>query len=153
MLLLVFTLGVGGKALIYRALVITMVAVLGGCILQPGGTVVDSALVVHTAGSSQSTISARVPVEAPRVYAAFARVLDDLNDAEVISRKDSAMMIEVAGDFGEITAQVTSLGSSESLLYIWADTEGSGRSGSEVAGSAVEAICEELGVTYERVQY
>ena len=146
--------GDGGNELIYRLLVLLIAVSLGGCSLLPGGTVVDSALVVHTAGSARSTVSARVPVPAAQVYAAFADILDDNPEIEVVSRKDSAMLIEVVGeDFGEITAQVTSLGSQESLLYVWADTTGTNRTGAEVAGLAVEAVCDELGVDFERVDY
>ena len=126
---------------------------LGGCSWLAGGSVVDAASVVYTKGSSQSTTSARIPVEAARVYSAFAEVLDDEPQIEVVSRKDNAMMIEVEGDFGEITAQVTPLGTRESLLYIWADATGTGRTGGEVANTAVQRICEKLGVSYELIEY
>ena len=137
---------------IYRLVIIVLVFGVSGCIFLPGGRVVDSAMVVHTAGSSQSTTSARLPVEATKVYSAFARVIDGREDIEIVSRNDNAYMIEVVGDFGGITAQVTSLGPREALLYIWADTKGTGRLGSEVASSAVEAVCDELGVSYETVR-
>jgi hypothetical protein len=120
---------------------------------MPGGTVVDSAMVVHTAGSSKSTISARVPADAAAVYSAFADVLEEEPDVEVLSRKDGAMLMEVRGEFGEITAQVTRLGPTESLLYIWADADGTGRTGAEVANAAVRRICDELDVGYEIVEY
>jgi hypothetical protein len=146
-------LGFGDNNLIFRLVLVLCVMPMSGCIFMPGGSVVDSALVVHTAGSSQSTIAARIPVEAPRVYAAFTRILDERPDIETVSRKDSAHMIEVKGDFGKITAQVTILGARESLLYVWADTKGSGRTGSDVAGNVIEIVCGELGVEYERVEY
>ena len=132
---------------------IVIAGLLGGCIMMPGGTVVDSAMVVHTAGSTKSTISARVPAEASAVYSAFADVLEAEPDVEVLSRKDGAMLMEVRGEFGEITAQVTRLGPTESLLYVWADADGTGRTGSDVANGAVRRICEELDVGYEIVEY
>ena len=136
-----------------RLLALAAIGLLGGCSWMTGGSVVDSATVVYTKGASQDTMSARVPVDATRVYSAFAAVLDDMSDVEVVSRNESAKMIEVTADFGEIAAQVTPLGARESLLYIWADASGTGRTGGEVATRAVEAICEELGVRYERIDY
>jgi hypothetical protein len=132
--------------------IIVLLAGLGGCSLLAGGSVVDSALVVHTAGSSQSTIAARLPIEASKVYAAFAAVVEEHPEIKIDSKKDSAMMIEVTGGFGKIVAQVTTLGARESLLYVWADASGTGRLGSEVATNAVEAVCEKLGVAYDRVE-
>jgi hypothetical protein len=131
----------------YRLFMMTLLAGLGGCSFLAGGSVVDSALVVHTAGSSQSTIAARLPVEASKVFAAFAEVVEEHPDIAINSSKDSAMMVEVTGDL-----QVTTLGARESLLYVWADASGTGRLGSEVATNAVETVCEKLGVAYERVE-
>lgn len=136
----------------YRLFIIAVLTGLGGCSLMAGGSVVDSALVVHTAGSSQSTIAARLPIEASKVYAVFAEVVEEHPEIRINSQKDSAMMVEVTGDFGEIVAQVTTLGARESLLYVWADASGTNRVGSEVATNAVEAVCEKLGVAYERVE-
>ena len=136
----------------YRLFMMALLAGLGGCSFLAGGSVVDSALVVHTAGSSQSTIAARLPVEASKVFAAFAEVVEEHPDIAINSSKDSAMMVEVTGDFGKIVAQVTTLGARESLLYVWADASGTGRLGSEVATNAVETVCEKLGVAYERVE-
>jgi hypothetical protein len=132
---------------------LVIASLLGGCIMTPGGTVVDSAMVVHTAGSSKSTISARVPVEAGAVYSAFAEVIDEEPGIELLSRNDAAMLMEGYGDFGEIAAQVTQLGSTESLLYVWVDTKETRQAGSELANRAVQRICEELGVGYEIVRY
>ena len=136
-----------------RLLALAAIGFLGGCSWMTGGSAVDAATVVYTRGASQDTMSARVPVDATRVYSAFAAVLDDMPDVEVVSRNESARMIEVTADFGEIAAQVTPLGARESLLYIWADASGTGRTGGEVATRAVEAICDELGVRYERIDY
>ena len=136
----------------YRLFLIAVLTALGGCSLMAGGSVVDSALVVHTAGSSQSTIAARLPIEASKVYESFAAVIEERPDVEITSKNNSAMMVEVTGDFGEIVAQVTTLGTRESLLYVWADASGTGRLGSEVATGAVEEVCEKLGVAYERVE-
>jgi hypothetical protein len=142
-----------GDDIVRRLSLLLGTTLIGGCILMPGGTVVDSAMVVHTTGAAKSTISARVPADAGQVYDAFVRVLEEEEDIEVVSRKDDAMLMEVRGDFGDITAQATPLGPAQSLLYVWADAEGSGRSGGEVATRAIERICDELGVGYEVVQY
>jgi hypothetical protein len=84
----------------------------------------------------------------------MVRVIKEHPDIEVVERKDKAYLIEVAQEKERrITGQVTSLGSGSSLLYIWADSGSSGRSGREMAISAVEFICDDLGVDYELVQY
>ena len=137
----------------YRLPAIILLVMVSGCSWLAGGSAVDAATVVYTRGSSQSTTSARIPVDAESLYSGFSRILDEETDIEIVSRKDSAMMIEVTGDFGEITAQVTPLGSRESLLYIWADATGTGRLGGEVANAAVQRICDELGVSYELIEY
>lgn len=126
---------------------------LSGCIFLPGGRVVESATVVYTAGASQHTAAVEVPVEAAEVYEALVRIIKDNPDVEVINRNDNGMLVEVAQTGKRITGQVTRLGSGRSLLYIWADSGSSGRSGRELAISAVETICDELGVAYELVNY
>lgn len=139
--------------MIYKLLAVVILGALGGCIAMPGGTVVDPALVVHTAGSSRSTVSVRVPRPAEDVWSVFDDVVASRADVTSVERNERARMLEVTGEFGEITAQVTPLGSSESLLYVWVDAAGTGRPGEEVAIRSVEAICDRLGVPYERVQY
>jgi hypothetical protein len=126
---------------------------LAGCTALPARQAIDAALVVHTEGSSQHMIAARVPADASRVFDSFVRIIEDKPDVEVVNRKDKAMLLEIAQDGFKITAQATQLGAGESLLYIWAEAGDSGRSGRELATAAIETICEELGVKYERVDY
>jgi hypothetical protein len=127
---------------------------ISGCVALPGGTVTNAATVVYTSGASQHTAAVQLQVPAAEVFEAMVRVIKEHPDIEVIERKDKAFLIEVAqAKERRITGQVTSLGSGSSLLYIWADAGSSGRSGREIAISAVEFICNELGVDYELVQY
>ena len=127
--------------------------ILAGCVALPARQAVDAALVVHTEGSSQHMIAARVPADASRVFNSFVRIIEEKPDVEVVNRKDNAMLLEITQDGIEITAQATQLGAGESLLYIWAEAGDSGLSGRELATVVVEAICEELGVEFERVDY
>lgn len=126
---------------------------VSGCFLLPGGETVDAAMVVHTAGSAQHTAAVRVPVESAQVYAALVKIVEQDAQVEVISRNDRGMLLEVAEAGESMTGQVTALGPHESLLYLWADTGKSGRTGRELTASVVEAVCNHLGVVFERVDY
>ena len=129
-------------------------ALLSGCIFLPGGTVTNSATVVYTAGASQHTAAVELQVAADVVFEALVRIIKESPDIEVVNRNDQAFLIEVAQQKERrITGQVTKLGSGSSLLYIWADAGSSGESGRGMAISAVEVICDELGVSYELVKY
>ena len=127
--------------------------ILAGCTALPARQAVDAALVVHTEGSSQHMIAARVPADASRVFNSFVHIVEEKPDVEVVNRKDNAMLLEITQDGTKITAQATQLGVGESLLYIWAEAGDSGLSGRELATAVVETICEELGVEFERVDY
>jgi len=129
------------------------VSTLSGCIFLPGGTVVESALVVHTAGSKKHTAAVQVPVAASEVFATIVRLVGDRPDLLIESRNDKAFLIEVAKGSRTLTGQVTSLGADRSLLYVWADAGDSGVTGEELATSIVEIVCDELGVEYELVNY
>jgi hypothetical protein len=127
---------------------------LTGCVLLPGGTVTSTATVVYTAGASQHTAAVELSVAAETVFEALVRIIKESPDVEVVDRNDRAFLIEVAQQKERrITGQVTKLGPERSLLYIWADAGSSGQSGRELAISAVEVICDELGVNYELVSY
>lgn len=127
---------------------------ISGCVALPGGTVTDAATVVYTSGASQHTAAVELQVPADEVFESMVRVIKEHPDIEVVERKDKAYLIEVSQEKERrITGQVTSLGSGSALLYIWADAGSSGLSGREMAISAVEFICDELGVDYELVQY
>jgi len=130
-----------------------LAVLVAGCNALPARQATDAALVVHTSGSSQDMIAARVPTDAATVFDSFVRIIEKGPDIEVINRKNDAMLVEIVKDGLRITAQATQLGAGESLLYIWADAGDSGRTGSELATGAVESICEELGVPCERVDY
>ena len=130
-----------------------LIAMLGGCSALPGGTVVQSATVVYTAGASQFTAAVEVPLQAPDVFAALVRAATENPDVQVVTRKDGAFLIEVARDNKRLTGQVTKLGADSSLLYVWADAGASGQTGRELAISVVEKICNELDVAYELVSY
>jgi hypothetical protein len=137
-----------------RVIVLVSAILISGCIALPGGTVTNAATVVYTSGASQHTAAVQLQVPAAEVFESMVRVIKEHPDIEVVERNDKAYMIEVAQEKERrITGQVTSLGSGSSLLYIWADAGSSGRSGREIAISAVEFICNELGVDYELVQY
>jgi len=128
--------------------------VLTGCVPLPGSSVTHATTVVYTAGASRHTAAVELPVEPPIVFEALVRLIKERNDVEVVDRNDKAMLIEVAQENErQITGQVTKLGSGNSLLYVWADAGSSGQSGREMAISAIELICEELGVDYELVNY
>jgi hypothetical protein len=127
---------------------------LGGCFLLPGGSVVDAALVTHTAGSSQHTAAVKVPVEPAAVYAAMIRIITTENGGvEIISRNDKALMVEVEMNGARLTGQVTKLDARQSLLYIWADAGLSDQTGRNLAISSIRRVCDELGVSYEEVTY
>jgi len=123
----------------YLLSALVVVTLLSGCIFLPGGSVVESATVVYTAGARQHTAAVEIPIEAREVFDA-----KDNPDVEVIERNDNGMLIEVAQSSKRITGQVTKLGSGNSLLYVWADSGTSGRTGRDLAISAVEIICDEL---------
>ncbi len=127
---------------------------IGACTALPGGTVTDAATIVYTSGASQYTAAVELQVQVDEVFEAMVRVVKEHPDIEVVNRKDKAYLIEVAQEKERrITGQVTRLSSGSSLLYVWADAGSSGQSGREMAISAVEFICDELGVDYEMVQY
>ena len=134
------------------ALVVATLAIVG-CTAMPARQAVDSANIVYTQGSSHHMIAAKVPVDATRVWESFDRLLSEHPELSVVNRKDSAMMLEVTrGDY-RLTGQVTALGEGRSLLYVWADAGDSGYSGREMSERAVAAICDDLGVSIERVDY
>jgi hypothetical protein len=137
----------------YLLSALVVVTLLSGCIFLPGGRAVESATVVYTAGARQHTAAVEIPIEAREVFDALVRIIKDNPDVEVIKRNDNGMLIEVAQSSKRITGQVTKLGSGNSLLYVWADSGTSGRTGRDLAISAVEIICDELGVAYELVNY
>jgi hypothetical protein len=132
-----------------------LVALFGvsGCFLLPGGQAVDAAMVVHTAGSAQHTAAVRMPVPSADVYAALLRIIEGDPAIEVVNRNDKGMLLEVVENGERLTGQVTSLGADESLLYVWAVTGVSGRTGSELTSIVVEAVCDDLGVAFERIDY
>ncbi len=142
------------KRLLPAAVLFVSAILVSGCTALPGGTVSNAATIVYTSGASQYTAAVELQVPADEVFEAMVRVLKEHPDIEVVKRKDKAYLIEVTqGKERRITGQVTSLGSGSSLLYIWADSGSSGRTGREMAISGVEFICDELGVEYELVQY
>jgi hypothetical protein len=129
-------------------------AMLSGCAPLPGSTVTHAATIVYTAGASQHTAAVELSVAAETVFEALVRIIKESPDVKVVDRNDKAFLIEVAQEKERrITGQVTKLGSERSLLYIWADAGSSGQTGRELAISAVEIICDELGVDYELVSY
>jgi hypothetical protein len=132
---------------------ILSVSTLSGCIFLPGGTVVDSALVVHTAGSKKHTAAVQVPVAASEVFATIVRLIEDKPEWQIENRNDKAFLIEVIKGSRSLTGQVTDLGAGRSLLYVWADAGESGVTGEEMTTSVVEIVCDELGVKYELVNY
>lgn len=138
-----------------RTIVLFAVSIsLGGCFLLPGGTVVDAALVTHTAGSSQHTAAVKVPVKQAEVYAAMIRIITaDDSGVEIVSRNDEAFTVEVDRDGSRLTGQVTMLDTRQSLLYVWADAGLSDQTGRSLAISSIERVCDELGVDYEEVSY
>lgn len=68
-------------------------------------------------------------------------------------RNDRSRMVEVAWSDGSLTAQATELGPSETLLFLWIDAGDTGLTAKEVASSVLEALCDDLNVDYELVEY
>ena len=145
---------VSKKIVSFSAVFSIAVAMLTGCVPLPGSSVTNATTVVYTAGARQHTADVELPVTPPVVFEALVRLIKERTDVEVVDRNDKAMLIEVAQENERrITGQVTKLGAGNSLLYVWADAGSSGQSGREMAISAIELICEELGVDYELVNY
>lgn len=136
----------------YPAILAVLFA-MSACTAMPARQAVDAANVVYTQGASQHMIAAQVPLDAARVYESFLHVLSEHPEFTVVTRKDAAMMLEVAKDGFRVTGQVTQLGDGKSLLYVWADAGDSGYSGREVSERAVKSICDDLGISIERVDY
>jgi hypothetical protein len=143
----------GGSVRLCCVGVLAAACTLSGCILQPGGDVANAAMVVYTAGSTRDTASVRMPVEADEVYATLVRIAENEPGATILSKNDQAFLLEVDKDGDELIGQVTSLGSTESLLYLWVDARGSGRVGRELTASIAERVCEDLDVDYEWVSH
>jgi len=142
------------RAFLLSAAFLVTAVFFTGCMPLSGSTVTHAATVVYTTGARQHTAAVELSVAAETVFEALVRIIKEHPDVEVIERKDKALLIEVAQEKERrITGQVTKLGSGTSLLYIWADAGSSGQSGREMAISAVEVICDELGVDYEIVSY
>jgi len=136
-----------------RGLTLLLVTFLGACAALPGGTVVDATTVVYTAGSSKYTAAVKIHRAAPEVYAALIDVVTEEPDVEIVNRKNNALLVEVTQKDRELAGQVTTLGESDSLLYIWADAGAGGQTGQELALIVVGLVCDKLGVTYELVSY
>jgi len=126
---------------------------LSACTALPGGNVVESALVVHTAGSKKHTAAVQVPVTASEVFATIIRIIEGNQEWMIENRNDKAFLIEIVEGSQSLTAQVSRLGPERSLMYVWADAGASGRTGQELALTAVAQVCDELGVQYELVSY
>jgi len=134
------------------ALLVATLAI-AGCTAMPARQAVDAANVVYTQGSNHHMTAAKVPLDAASVWESFNRVLSEHPNLRVINRNGAAMMLEVTRGDLRLTGQVTALGTGRSLLYIWADAGDSGFSGMELSETAVRAICDDLGVSIERVDY
>jgi len=142
------------KRVLPTAVLFVSAILVSGCTALPGGTVSNAATVVYTSGASQHTAAVQLNVPAAEIFEALVRVVEEHPDVEIVDQHDKAFLIEVAqGNERRFTGQVTSLGSNNALLYVWADAGSSGQSGRSMAISAVEIICDELGVDYEMVQY
>jgi hypothetical protein len=138
---------------LFVLLALFVFASLSACAWLAGGSVVESALVVHTAGSKKHTAAAQIPVAARDVFAAVVHMVEDKPDLIIESRNDKAFLIEVTKGSQSLTGQVTSLGAGKSLLYVWADAGESGLTGEALATSVVQLVCDELGVEHELVHY
>jgi hypothetical protein len=141
------------RTILRYPVILAILFVMSACTAMPARQAVDAANVIYTQGSSHNMIAAQVPVDAARVYESFLHVLSEHPEFDIVTRKDAAMMLEVTRDGFRVTGQVTALGAGKSLLYVWADAGDSGYSGREVSERAVQAICDDLGVNIERVDY
>ena len=141
------------KRLLLPAVLFVIASLVSGCSLMPGSSVTNAATVVYAAGASQYTAAVELQVPAAEVFDALVRTIKEHPEIEIIKRNDKARLIEVSQQERRITGQVSSLGSGDSLLYIWADAGSTGEAGREIAMAAVEFICNELGVDYEIVTY
>lgn len=141
------------RTILHQLVILAVLIAMSACTAMPARQAVDAANIVYTQGSSHNMIAAQVPVDAELVFESFLRILGEHPEFSVVTRKDAAMMLEVTRDGFRVTGQVTALGAGKSLLYVWADAGDSGYSGQEVSERAVQAICDELGVSIERVDY
>lgn len=128
-------------------------SVLPGCSALPGGQVVESALIVHTAGAKKHTTAVQIPLAAEEVFATIVRLIEERPNNIIENRNDKAFLIEIEEDGRSLTGQVTRLGPDRSLLYVWVDAGNTGLTGQELATDVVELVCDELGVKYELVNY
>jgi hypothetical protein len=133
--------------------VLFSLSVLLGCSALPGGQVVESALVVHTAGAKKHTAAVQIPLAAEKVFATIVRLIEERPNNIIENRNDKAFLIEIEEDGRSMTGQVTRLGTDRSLLYVWVDAGNTGLTGQELATDIVEVVCDELGVKYELVNY
>ena len=108
-----------------------IVSTLSGCIFLPGGTVVESALVVHTAGAKKHTTAVQIPLAAEEVFATIVRLIEERPNNIIENRNDKAFLIEIEEDGRSLTGQVTRLGPDRSLLYVWVDAGNTGLTGQE----------------------
>jgi hypothetical protein len=137
------------------SIAITVAAIAAaGCAPLPGSSVTNATSTVYSAGSRQHTAAVELAVAPPMVFEAMLRLIGERPDAEVVRRNEKTMLIEIAQDQERrITGQVTKLGSTGSLLYIWADAGSSGQIGREMAMLEIDLISHELGVDYKLVTY
>ena len=141
------------KRLLPTAVVFLSALFVSACSPMPGSSVTNAATVVYAAGASQYTAAVELQVPAAEVFDALVITIKKHPEIEIIKRNDKARLIEVSQQERRITGQVSSLGSGNSLLYIWADAGSTGEAGREIAMAAVDLICSELGVDYEIVTY
>ena len=111
--------------------------------LQP---VASQAAVLYTEGARQHTAMLQISLPAPDVYEGLLRVVSCRSDLALVNRNDERLLVEIAKDGMNLAAQATSLSHDGTLLFLWADTGESGRSGNDLTRTAIEAICGELAV-------
>ena len=111
--------------------------------LQPAAS---QAAVLYTEGARQHTAMLQISLPAPDVYEGLLRVVSCRSDLTVVNRNDERLLVEIAKDGMNLAAQATSLSHDGTLLFLWADTGDSGRSGNDLTRTAIEAICGELAV-------
>jgi len=118
--------------------------------IQSCGTALQSTAmtssIIYTKGARQHTAMLQINLPPADVYNGLLKVIAKRPDLKTLNTNTQRYLIEVEKDGQFLSAQATSLSNDQTLLFIWADAGNTGRTGQELAQTATEAICKELGV-------
>ena len=118
--------------------------------IQACGTALQSTAmtssIIYTKGARQHTAMLQISLPPSDVYNGLLKVIAKRPDLKTLNTNTQRYLSEVEKDGQFLSAQATSLSNDQTLLFIWADAGNTGRTGQELAQTATEAICKELGV-------